>query len=76
MRQARAASRAEQIRRVKSLPAPASPSEAEIAVFLLEHERLCDTVADDVLRDLGFDETPIRGRLAELHRSLRGVSER
>ncbi len=71
VRKARAQSRREQIARIRVWLGSRAPGDERIAVFLLEHERLCDAAADDELADLGFDETAIRARLGELYDWLR-----
>ena len=38
---------------------------------LLEHERLCDAVADAELRDMGLDDDVASVRLVQLYRELR-----
>src|SRR5580698_5953848 len=72
VRKARAESRLAQIEQIKRWLAPAQRSTAEIAVFLLEHERLCDAVADAELRDMGLDDGVAGVRLVQLYRELRG----
>jgi AcrR family transcriptional regulator len=71
VRKARAESRLEQIEQIKRWLEPAQRSTAEIAVFLLEHERLCDAVADAELRDMGLDDDIASVRLVQLYRELR-----
>jgi hypothetical protein len=71
VREARAESRLEQIERIKRWLEPVQRSTAEIAVFLLEHERLCDAVADGEMRDMGLDDGVASARLEQLYRELR-----
>jgi AcrR family transcriptional regulator len=71
VRKARAESRLEQIAQIKRWLEPAQRSTAEIAVFLLEHERLCDAVADAELRDMALDNDVVSVRLVQLYRELR-----
>jgi hypothetical protein len=71
VREARAESRLEQIERIKRWLEPVQRSTAEIAVFLLEHERLCDAVADGEVRDMGLDDGVASARLEQLYRELR-----
>ena len=73
VRQARAASRLGQIRRIKAWLEPASPSAEAIALFILENERLCDAIADDEIADLGLDEQAVRDHLERLYQALRRV---
>jgi AcrR family transcriptional regulator len=73
VRKARAASRLAQTRRIRSWLGNQAPDDAEIAVFLLQHERLCDAIADGEFADLGFDETVIRRRLGALYDALRTI---
>jgi AcrR family transcriptional regulator len=72
VRKARAESRLAQIEQIKRWLDPMQRSAAEIAVFLLEHERLCDAVADAELRDMGLDDGVACVRLEQLYRELRG----
>jgi AcrR family transcriptional regulator len=71
IRQARANSRRRQIRQLKAWSGQTAAGEAEIGVFLLEHERLCDAVAEGEFVDLGLDDQAIRARLRQLYRDLR-----
>jgi AcrR family transcriptional regulator len=71
VRKARAQSRLAQIEQIKRWLEPVQRSTAEIAVFLLEHERLCDAVADAEVRDMGLDDDIASVRLAQLYRELR-----
>jgi AcrR family transcriptional regulator len=71
VRKARADSRLQQIERIKRWLEPVQLSTSEIAVFLLEHERLCDAVADGEVRDMGLDDGVASARLEQLYRDLR-----
>jgi AcrR family transcriptional regulator len=71
VRKARAASRLEQIESIKARYKPVRRSNAEIAIFIFEHERLCDALADGEVSDLGVDESAVRAHLQELYRRLR-----
>jgi AcrR family transcriptional regulator len=71
VRKARAASRLEQIERIKARYLPAQRTTAEVAIFLFQYERLCDAVADGELHDLGVDESAVRAHLEELYERLR-----
>ena len=72
VRKARAESRLQQIERIKRWLQPIQRSTPEIAVFLLEHERLCDAVADGEVCDLGLEDDVASARLEQLYRELRG----
>lgn len=71
VREARAASRLRQIRQLQAWSANPALGEGEIAVFLFEHERLCDAIAEGEFTDLGLDEGAVRARLRQLYRELR-----
>ena len=72
VRAARAASRLEQIERIKLRYKPLSLSTAKVAVFLLQYERLCDALADGEFDDLGVGESEVRRQLQRLYEDLRG----
>jgi AcrR family transcriptional regulator len=71
VRRARAASRLRQIERIRAWSAPHAPKANEVAVVLLQIERLADAIAEGELRDLGLSEGPARATLARLIDSLR-----
>jgi AcrR family transcriptional regulator len=71
VRAARAASRLEQIERIKLRYKPLSLSTAKVAVFLLQYERLCDALADGEFSDLGVAESEVRRQLQRLYEDLR-----
>lgn len=71
VRKARAASRLEQIESIKVRYRSLRLSTADVAVFLLQHERLCDALADNEFRDLGVEEETVKKYLGELYRRLR-----
>jgi AcrR family transcriptional regulator len=71
VRKARAASRLQQIERIKERYKPLRLGTADAAVFLLQYERLCDALADGEFSDLGVDESAVRSHLAELYKRLR-----
>lgn len=72
VRKARAASRIEQIERLKARHGTAKRSTADVAIFLLQCERLCDAIADGEFKDLGVAEDFVRDYLARLYKELRG----
>lgn len=74
IRAARAASRLRQIRQLQAWSANPALTEGEIAVFLLEHERLCDAVAEGEFADLGLGDGAALARLRQLYRELRLAS--
>jgi AcrR family transcriptional regulator len=76
VRQARAESRLQQIDQIKRWLEPVQRSTAEISMFLLEHERLCDAVADGEVRDMGLDDSAASARLEQLYRELRRQGRR
>ena len=71
VRAARAASRLEQIERIKARYKAPRPSSSNVALFLLQFERLCDALADGELRDLGVEENAVREHLVRLYAQLR-----
>jgi AcrR family transcriptional regulator len=71
VRAARAASRLEQIDRLKLRYRPRRVGTAEAAVFLLEYERLCDAIADGEFSDLGIDESAVVKHLVGLYKYLK-----
>jgi AcrR family transcriptional regulator len=71
VRSARAASRLRQIERIREWSASRAPKANEVAVVLLQIERLADAIAEGELRDLGLSEGPARAALARLIDSLR-----
>jgi AcrR family transcriptional regulator len=71
IRAARAASRRQQIRQLRAWSANPALGEGEIAVFLLEHERLCDALAEGEFADLGLDDSAALARLGQMYRELR-----
>jgi AcrR family transcriptional regulator len=72
VRAARAASRLEQIERIKARYQPLSLNSAKIALFLLQYERLCDGLADGEFSDLGVGEDAVRRQLHLLYERLKG----
>jgi AcrR family transcriptional regulator len=71
VRRARAASRMEQIERLKARYGAAKRNTADVAIFLFQHERLCDAIADGEFEDLGVEEDSVREYLAQLYKQLR-----
>jgi AcrR family transcriptional regulator len=71
VRKARAASRIEQIERLKARHGAAKRSTADVAIFLFQNERLCDAIADGEFKDLGVEEAAVRDFLAQLYKELR-----
>ncbi|HEX5659734.1 MAG TPA: helix-turn-helix domain-containing protein [Polyangiales bacterium] len=71
VRRARAESRLRQIARIREASASRAPKANEVAVGLLQIERLADAIAEGELRDLGLGEGPARTALAGLIDSLR-----
>jgi AcrR family transcriptional regulator len=71
VRAARAASRLEQIDRLKLRYRPRRVGTVEAAVFLLEYERLCDAIADGEFSDLGIDESAVVKHLVGLYKYLK-----
>jgi len=71
VRKARAASRLEQIESIKVRYKSLRLGTADVAVFLLQYERLCDALADNEFRDLGVEEKTVKKHLGELYRRLR-----
>jgi AcrR family transcriptional regulator len=73
VRRARAESRLRQVEQIaKWAAAGRSLSLEEIAVRLLELERLTDALAEGELTDMGLNETAARRRLAQILGELRG----
>lgn len=72
VRLARAESRTRQIERIRALHPTRAPKASEVAVVLLQIERLADALAEGELRDLELGEGPARAALASLIESLRG----
>lgn len=72
VRAARAASRLEQIERIKLRYKPLPLSTAKVSLFLLQYERLCDALADGEFNDLGVEESEVRRQLLRLYEDLRG----
>src|ERR1700722_13855048 len=70
VRAARATSRLAQIERIKSRYQPLSLTTAQIALFLLQYERLCDGLADGEFSDLGVEESEVRRQLQRLYDDL------
>lgn len=71
VRRARAESRLRQIERIRAWSASRAPKANQVAVVLLQIERLADAIAEGELRDLGLSEGPARTALAGLIDSLR-----
>jgi AcrR family transcriptional regulator len=71
VRAARATSRLEQIERIKSRYQPLPLTTAQIALFLLQYERLCDGLADGEFGDLGVEENAVRRQLHLLYENLK-----
>jgi AcrR family transcriptional regulator len=71
VRRARAESRLRQIERIREWSASRAPKANELAVVLLQIERLADAIAEGELRDLGLSEGHARTALARLIESLR-----
>jgi len=72
IRQARTRSRRGQLAFVRGWLAPLVVDDADILLFCLEHERLCEAVASGELTDLGLSDDAARGRLHRLYGELRG----
>ncbi len=72
VRKARAESRLRQIEQIRAWTGAGAI--ADIAVRLLELERLSDAVAEDELADMGLDETEARAELARIISALRGTA--
>lgn len=71
VRAARAESRLRQIERIRQWR-DGQLSADEVAVALLQLERLSDALAEGEFLDMGLDEAPARRRLAEILAELRG----
>ena len=71
VRKARAASRLQQIESIKVRYKSLHLSTADVAIFLLQHERLCDALADNEFRDLGVEEETVKKHLGELYSRMR-----
>jgi AcrR family transcriptional regulator len=71
VRKARAASRLEQVKYIKERYRPLRLSTADVAVFLLQYERLCDALADNEFEDLGVEEDVVKSHLEDLYKRLR-----
>lgn len=72
VRSARAESRLRQIERIRAWSPSGAPKASEVAVVLLQIERLADAIAEGELRDLSLSEGSARAALARLIDSLRG----
>lgn len=70
VRKARATSRKRQIEQIKSWIAPAKASGAEVAMVLLQMERLADAVAEGEFSDLGVEDKSVRAAIADLQAGL------
>jgi AcrR family transcriptional regulator len=71
VRKARAESRLRQIERIRHGSGPEIGSTADIAVILLQIERLSDAIAEGELSDLGVGDAPGRAALGALLARLR-----
>jgi AcrR family transcriptional regulator len=71
VRKARAESRLRQIERIRRGSGPEIGSTADIAVILLQIERLSDAIAEGELGDLGVGDAPGRAALGALLARLR-----
>jgi AcrR family transcriptional regulator len=71
VRRARAASRTRQIERIRAIIPRGAAKAGQVAVVLLQIERLADAIAEGELRDLQLPEGPARTALAGLIESLR-----
>ncbi len=76
MRKARAASRRDQVARLKALTGGRPLADETIAVFLLVHERLCDAIAEGELADMGLTDRAARAELERLYRAMRPAAPR
>ncbi len=76
VRKARAASRLDQIARLKGWMGPRPPGDEAIAVLLLIHERLCDAIAEGEFADMGLTDRGARAELERLYRMLRPTGGR
>jgi AcrR family transcriptional regulator len=72
VRRARAESRLRQIERIRANHPTGAPKADQVAVVLLQIERLADAIAEGELRDLGLSEGPTRTAMASLIESVRG----
>lgn len=72
VRTARAESRLRQIERFKTWAGGAACSTDEIAIMLLEMERLCDAIVENEFADLGVSEEQPHLEIARLMSRLRG----
>jgi AcrR family transcriptional regulator len=71
VRKARAASRLQQIESIKVRYKSLHLSTADVAIFLLQHERLCDALVDNEFTDLGVEEETVKKHLGELYSRMR-----
>jgi AcrR family transcriptional regulator len=76
VRKTRAETRRRQIEQIKIWIGPAAPPDAELAVLLLQLERLSDAAAEQEFSDLGFEESVPRKAIADLLSRLRGKAAR
>jgi AcrR family transcriptional regulator len=75
VRKARADSRLQQIEHIRTWFGSTPLTKADLAIFILQHERLCDAIADRELHDLGVDEDVARASLQRLYREMRSKSQ-
>jgi AcrR family transcriptional regulator len=75
VRRARADSRLQQIEHIKTWFGPTPLTKADLAIFILQHERLCDAIADRELYDLGVDDVVARTALQRLYEAMRMKSQ-
>ena len=71
VRRARSESRARQVERIRSWLGAQAVGDDQIALVLLQMERLSDAIAERELADLGVDERAAEAALAGLIRGLR-----
>jgi AcrR family transcriptional regulator len=74
VREARAHGRLNQIRQIRAWNPDQPDSTAELAVILLQFERLADALAEGEFRDMGLDEQAAETALSRLIRRLRAVA--